>query len=89
MTSEKNFGSNHEMTSLFTSREKPIIKDSFIYAIEKDTPRGRAIHVHITGENFGFYKKDIIPSLEQKYSNWNFDTSKPKKEYNLEEVLGL
>ena len=79
MTSKRSYG-RHEMTSLFTSREKPIIKDSFIYAIEKDTPKGRAVHMDITGENFGFYKRDQIPGLEQKYPNWNFDTSKPKKE---------
>ena len=89
MTSERNFGCNHKMTGLFTSREKPIIKDSFIYAIEKDTPRGRAAHMDITGENFGFYKRDQIQNLKQKYPDWDFDTSKPKKEYNLEEVLGI
>ena len=80
------FGGKHEITDLCVSKNSILAEDAFAYAIQKDTPKGR-----VCGniKDYAYYKKDILPTIEKAHPEHNFDSSKPKKEYDLEEVLGL
>ena len=86
MKAVKGDGEPNTVKSFYTTKKHGIFKDSFYYAIWKDTKKGK---VSGCDKYFGRLKEEQLPNIKKKYSNYNFDTSKPKKEYDLEEVLGL
>ena len=86
MNAYKNGREPNTIESFCTTKKNGITKDSFYYAIWKDTKRGM---VSGCDEYFGWFKGEQLPNIEKKYSGYNFDTSKPKKEYDLEKILDI